>query len=82
VPAVASVAAGTDHSFAVSRDGRAYSWGFSANGRTGQGQEDDIEIPTLLDSKAVRDKKIAFAGAGGPFSILASVAGDSVRPDK
>ncbi|KAL1862574.1 hypothetical protein Daus18300_008534 [Diaporthe australafricana] len=74
LPPIASIAAGTDHSFALTASGETYSWGFSSNGRTGQGTEDDIKVPTLIDSKAVRGKKLTVAGAGGSFSILACVA--------
>ncbi|EPE07209.1 rcc1 domain-containing protein [Ophiostoma piceae UAMH 11346] len=75
VPAtITEVSAGTDNSFALTRDGKVYSWGFSANYQTGQGTIEDIETPTLIDNTAVREKKLVFAGAGGQFSILASVA--------
>jgi len=74
VPFVESVAAGTDHSFFLSAEGKAYSWGFSANYQTGQGTDDDIKTPTLIDNTAVREQKLTFAGAGGQYSILASVA--------
>ncbi|KAL1888042.1 hypothetical protein Sste5346_009840 [Sporothrix stenoceras] len=75
VPAtVAAVNAGTDNSFALTRDGKVYSWGFSGNYQTGQGTTDDIETPTLIDNTAVREKKLVFAGAGGQFSILAAYA--------
>lgn len=78
LPHIVSVACGTDNSFAVTEDGKAYSWGFSANYQTGQGEtEDDIEVPTLIDNTAVRGKKIVFAGAGGQFSLLASVHEDA-----
>jgi regulator of chromosome condensation len=68
------VSAGTDNSFAVTTDGKAYSWGFSANYQTGQGTDDDVEAPTLIDNTAVRGKQLVWAGAGGQFSI---VAGDA-----
>ncbi len=75
VPAsVVQVSAGTDNSFALTRDGKVYSWGFSANYQTGQGTTDDVEVPTLIDNTAVRGKKLVFADAGGQYSILASVA--------
>ncbi|EGO54340.1 hypothetical protein NEUTE1DRAFT_131894 [Neurospora tetrasperma FGSC 2508] len=67
---IVHVAAGTDHSFAITEDGKVYSWGFSANYQTGQGTTDDIETPTLIDNSAIRDRKIIFAGAGGQYSIL------------
>lgn len=72
IPLITSVAAGTDHSIALTADGKPYSWGFSDSGRTGQGTEDDIKIPTLVESKAIKGKKLVFADAGGSFSVLAS----------
>lgn len=70
---IAHVAAGTDHSFAITEDGKVYSWGFSANYQTGQGTTDDIETPTLIDNSAIRDRKIVFAGAGGQYSVLGAL---------
>lgn len=68
------VAAGADHSIAIGEDGRAWSWGFSANYQTGQGTDDDIETATVIDNTAVRGKKLNWAGAGGQYSVLTSVA--------
>lgn len=64
------VAAGADHSIAIDQDGRAWSWGFSANYQTGQGTDDDIEVATMIDNTAVREKKLNWAGAGGQYSVL------------
>ncbi|KAL7923303.1 regulator of chromosome condensation 1/beta-lactamase-inhibitor protein II [Trichoderma austrokoningii] len=70
---IVAVSAGTDNSFAISKDGKVYSWGFSSNYQTGQGTIDDIRVPTLIDNSAIRGKKIIAAGAGGQFSILIGV---------
>jgi len=72
IPPVTSDAAGTDHGFALTDDGEAYSWGFSENGRTGQGTENDIKVPTLIDDKAIRGKKVAIASASESFSSVAA----------
>ncbi|KAI0836887.1 RCC1/BLIP-II [Hypoxylon sp. FL0890] len=69
----AFVAASSDTSIAVGRDGRAYSWGFSENYQTGQGTKDDVEIPAPIDNSAVRGEKIVWAGVGGQYGMLASV---------
>jgi regulator of chromosome condensation len=74
---VVAVAAGTDNSFAVTRDGKVYSWGFSSNYQTGQGTIDDIHTPTLIDNTAIREKKIIAAGAGGQFSVLVGQSEDT-----
>ncbi|KAI0176549.1 RCC1/BLIP-II [Hypoxylon sp. FL1284] len=70
------VAAGTDTSFALDATGKVYSWGFSANYQTGQGTIDDIEVPTVIDNTAIRDRQIIWAGAGGQFSMIgATISG-------
>jgi regulator of chromosome condensation len=69
--------AGSDHCIAVDQDGKAYSWGFSANYQTGQGGDEDIEVATMITNKATADQKIIWAGAGGQFSVLASAASAS-----
>lgn len=71
---ISAVAAGSDNSFAISKDGKAYSWGFSSNYQTGQGTIEDIKTPTQIDNTAIRGKQIIGAGAGGQFSILFGVA--------
>ncbi|KAI4208383.1 MAG: hypothetical protein LQ349_009738, partial [Xanthoria aureola] len=80
-----TVAAGTDHCIAITEQGKAYSWGFSANYQCGQGTTNDITIPTLIDNTATRDKKLDWAGAGGQYSILTSPVYDidpvSDKPD-
>ncbi|KAK4186381.1 putative regulator of chromosome condensation protein [Podospora australis] len=73
---VVQVAAGTDHSFAVTKEGKVYSWGFSANYQTGQGTTDDIKEPTLIDNTAIRDRKIVYSGGGGQYGIVAALHGD------
>jgi len=69
-----SVAAAIDDSFTITLEGKAYSWGFSANYRTGQGTEDTVMEATLLSSGQVKDKKLTYAGCGGQFSVLAGLA--------
>jgi regulator of chromosome condensation len=67
------VAAGIDHSISLTALGKAYSWGFSSNYRTGLGTEDSVERPTIIDNTAVARSSIKFAGCGGQFLVLARV---------
>ncbi|PLB52016.1 putative pheromone response protein [Aspergillus steynii IBT 23096] len=63
--------AGTDHSFAISADGNAYSWGFNAQCQAGKpSSTDEIILPTLLDGKHITGKKLVSASAGGQFSVI------------
>ena len=71
---VAWATCGTDHAIAVTEQGQAYSWGFSANYQTGLGTDEDVEVATLIDNTAVRGKKLNWAGAGGQYSILTALA--------
>lgn len=72
-------AAGSDHCIAIDRNGKAWSWGFSTTYQTGQGTDEDIEVATVIDNTAVRDKKLVWAGAGGQFSVLAGLPGTVVN---
>jgi len=74
---ITEVAAGSDTSIAIDAEGKAYSWGFSANYQTGQGTDEDVKVATLIDNSAVRGKKIIGAGAGGQFSLLFAKADTS-----
>ncbi|KAF7547582.1 hypothetical protein G7Z17_g7629 [Cylindrodendrum hubeiense] len=64
------VAAGIDCTFAITKDGNALSWGFSANYRTGLGTEDSVQVPTILKSQQLAGAHISFAGCGGQFSAI------------
>ena len=74
----AAATAGSDHSIAVTTDGKAYSWGFNATFQTGQGGDDDdpddIMLATVIDNTALRDAKVNWAGAGGQYSIVTAIA--------
>lgn len=65
------MAAGIDHSFAVTSHGTVYSWGFSENYRTGLGTDETVGTPTLVGE----GKIITAAECGGQFSVLAGPAG-------
>ncbi|KAL9094265.1 MAG: hypothetical protein Q9165_003405 [Trypethelium subeluteriae] len=75
---VVAATAGSDHSIAVTTDGKAYSWGFNATFQTGQGGDDDdpddITIATLIDNTALREAHVNWAGAGGQFSVITATA--------
>jgi regulator of chromosome condensation len=68
------VDAASDTNLAITKDGKAYSWGFNANYQCGQGHTDDVKVATLIDNTAVRDKKLIWAGAGGQYSMFAAYA--------
>ncbi|KAE8381345.1 regulator of chromosome condensation 1/beta-lactamase-inhibitor protein II [Aspergillus bertholletiae] len=62
--------AASDHSFVITEAGKAYSWGFNVQSQAGHPGLDEVERPTLLQSKYVDGKKLVSAAAGGQFSIV------------
>ncbi|WBW74255.1 RCC1 family Ran GEF [Schizosaccharomyces osmophilus] len=69
---VVQICCGTHHSLAVTNDGKLYSWGSSENYEVGQGDTDEeIQVPTLVRSKAIKTASVRVAGAGGQFSVAA-----------
>ena len=75
---IASVAAGSVCSFAVSRSGQVYSWGMGTSLQLGNGCEDDIWEPTPIISKKIENRKVIASAAGGQHTaLLVSVSNDS-----
>lgn len=64
----------SDHNLVITEEGKAYSWGFSANYQTGQGTIDDVIEASLIDNTAVREKKLTGCTTGGQFSVLTAKA--------
>jgi regulator of chromosome condensation len=56
----AYVDAASDTSLAITKEGKAWSWGFNGNYRCGQGNDDDVKVATLIDNRAVREKKLVW----------------------
>lgn len=77
---VALAACSSDHSIAVTRTGKAWSWGFSANYQTGLGTDEDVFVATMIDNTAIREKKIDWATCGGQYSIISARAADGDIP--
>lgn len=67
---IVAATAASDHTIAITESGQGYSWGFNAQSQAGQPGLDEVERPTLLQSKSVDGKKLLAAAAGGQFSIV------------
>ncbi|KAF2767571.1 RCC1/BLIP-II, partial [Teratosphaeria nubilosa] len=68
--AVTNVAANSDTSIVVTKEGKAYSWGFSGNYQTGTGSDDTEVEATMIDNTAIREQIVIGAGVGGQFGFL------------
>lgn len=67
---VAHVASASDHNIVITKEGQAWSWGFSANYQTGLGTDDDVEVATRIANTAIVEKKVGGATTGGQFSVV------------
>lgn len=80
LPPMKFVACGTDHNIALSKtDGSAWTWGFAAVYQLGHGkpagedEPEEEEVPRRIKNTATLGRDMVWAGAGGQFSVIASV---------
>lgn len=57
-------------SFAITKDGKAYSWGMGSNQQLGIGSDDDKDEPTLLTGAQVKDRKVIRISSGGQHTLF------------
>lgn len=70
---VVQLACGSRNNMAVTEDGTVYSWGFGISSQLGQGDEEQIETPTVVKSKQLAPFQTMAIAAGGQHSILLAV---------
>nr|XP_023017406.1 regulator of chromosome condensation isoform X1 [Leptinotarsa decemlineata]XP_023017407.1 regulator of chromosome condensation isoform X1 [Leptinotarsa decemlineata] len=71
---IKNVACGSATSFAVTEDGDLYGWGMGTNGQLGTGEEDDLEVPTLIKSKQLQDRKVFRVSSGGQHTVILAIS--------
>ncbi|XP_075162193.1 regulator of chromosome condensation 1 [Haematobia irritans] len=67
---VVSVSCGEAQSFALTDDGKLYSWGMGSNHQLATGSDEDSLEPVLIISKQTEGKRIIRASSGGQHSIF------------
>jgi len=73
------VACGTAVSYAVTEEGKLYSWGMGTNGQLGTGEEDDVWEPYLVTSKQIKDRIVIAVSSGGQHTVM--IAKDKVEKE-
>jgi alpha-tubulin suppressor-like RCC1 family protein len=71
---VTTVAAGDQHSFAVTTDGEALSWGDNSVGQLGDGQASGRKVPGRVTLPT--EVEVTDAAAGGDFGVALTSAGE------
>jgi alpha-tubulin suppressor-like RCC1 family protein len=69
---VTKVTSGGSCSFAVTKSGKLYCWGFGENGQLATGQDqDDVITPTLAGGKHLEDgARVLQVSAGGQHTVI------------
>lgn len=67
---VQTVSTGTSCSFAVTDEGKLYSWGMGDSLQLGNGEEKDVWSPEVVSGKKLENKKILSVSAGGQHTAL------------
>lgn len=71
---IVAVKCGQYHSLALTKDGRAYSWGWGVHGQLGHGNPENLNIPKVI--KKLKDKFIVSVDAGQCHTVLLSRNGE------
>lgn len=64
------VGCGEACSYAITKDGKLYTWGMGSNNQLGVGDGDDELEPALVTSKNTENKRMLLANGGGQHSVF------------
>lgn len=67
---VHSVSTGSSCSFAITDEGKLYSWGMGDTLQLGNGEEKDVWSPEVVTGKKLENKKVLSVSAGGQHTAL------------
>ncbi|KAJ2600790.1 hypothetical protein H4R99_003213 [Coemansia sp. RSA 1722] len=70
IPQVADFASGTNHTLALTTDGHVYAWGYGEMLQLGNGEEEDVAQPLLLEGQKIAGKRVSKVAAGGQHSVI------------
>ncbi|KAH8302184.1 hypothetical protein KR044_003781, partial [Drosophila immigrans] len=75
------VSCGEACSYAITSDGKLYTWGMGSNSQLGVGDGDDEFEPALVTSKNTANKRMLLAAGGGQHSVFL-VESDVQQPEE
>jgi alpha-tubulin suppressor-like RCC1 family protein len=70
MPAFQQISCGSEHSFALSKDGELYSWGLNFKGQLGLGDFENRPEPTLVESLISLDSQSALQSKKNLLNII------------
>ncbi len=75
---ITALAVGSNHSIALSSDGRVTAWGYNGNGQLGDNSVNSRSVPVLVSSTGVLSGKTITAASAGYYHSLALCADGTV----
>ncbi|CAN7991219.1 unnamed protein product, partial [Ixodes hexagonus] len=70
LPPCVDIACGDSVSFAVTKEGKVFSWGLGNNGQLGHGNDEDVHEPKPMTSKQMSSKKAQLVSGGGQHTLI------------
>ncbi|OMJ29113.1 Protein pim1 [Smittium culicis] len=71
LPEIENYVCGSNHNLAISKsDKKLYSWGYGDMLQCGNGEEEDVQVPTLVTGKNIDSRQIYLVSAGGQHSVI------------
>ncbi|KAJ1808015.1 hypothetical protein LPJ77_002639 [Coemansia sp. RSA 2523] len=67
---IKDIVCGSNHNLALAANGKAYSWGYGEMLQLGNGEEEDVELPTVLTGQKIEGKNVLKVAAGGQHSAI------------
>jgi alpha-tubulin suppressor-like RCC1 family protein len=68
---IQSVSAGASHNFAMTTNGRVYTWGANWYGQLGDGTTTNLSLPTLIGFNSLQDGETIQSVSGGDYHSIA-----------
>jgi len=69
-PKFKKISCGANHTLAITQEDTVYSWGFGTSLACGNGDEEDVETPMLIQGQRLDGLQVLEIGAGGQHSVL------------
>lgn len=70
-------------SFAITEDGKVYSWGMGSNQQLGVGSDEDQKVPIQLSGVQVKDRNVIAVSSGGQHTLfIAADKKTTSQPDQ
>ena len=72
---VVMLAAGAEHTVALSKEGHVFTWGLGRDGQLGHGDGEDQQAPRQVEPERFGGERVVFVAAGGHHTVAVTAGG-------